>query len=104
MEPKRRLSASYVAFRVRTSDYRVPATEDSFQTGQTAKARRGLPCAVTPLKRTRSPELSDNELQCNHRKPLDIEKSVKASIFTSAINGGHSWLGMSGFIDFRAAR
>ena len=31
---------------------RMQAREDGFQAGQTAKARRGPPCAVTPFRDT----------------------------------------------------
>jgi hypothetical protein len=40
---------------------RRPAARGNFQAGQTAKARLGLPCAVTPKKDVAAGDLSNRE-------------------------------------------
>ena len=43
------------------SQIRRPAAKGNFQAGQTAKARLGLPCAVTPKKDVAAGDLSNHE-------------------------------------------
>jgi hypothetical protein len=45
----------YVVWEFPVNEMSERASKDSFQAGQTAKARRGLSCAVTPCERTCPP-------------------------------------------------
>jgi hypothetical protein len=48
------------------SQIRRPAAMGNFQAGQTAKARLGLPCAVTPKKDVAAGDLSNHETIVNN--------------------------------------
>jgi hypothetical protein len=68
------------------SENEAPATQDGFQAGQTAKARRGPPCAVTPRNEGQGCRSSLKQIISQIVEiPPEIRESVKLPSLKSAI-------------------